>query len=135
MTLRRDFLAFTAGAVAAKTVLPVARAEVRHGGAPSHPDVDLIAVCAGHAAKIQAYNQGDGDFAALDEDPLWTAYEASRDFISNAKPRTLEGVLAKARAAKAEAVGLDGSDHPGGSMGEIWAWDLVGDLLAMKQLA
>lgn len=112
--------------MAAKTVLPVAaRAEARHGGAPSHPDADLIAVCAGHAARIKAYNQGDGDLAALDDDPLWAAYEASRNFIGNAKPCALEGVLAKARAAKAEA----------GSMGEVWAWDIVDDLLAVKPLA
>ncbi len=56
---------------------------------------------------------------------LWAAYEASRNFIGNAKPCALEGVLAKARAAKAEA----------GSMGEVWAWDIVDDLLAVKPLA
>ena len=45
MTVRRDFLAFTAGAVVARTVLPLAaRAEVRHGAAPSvHPDAALLA--------------------------------------------------------------------------------------------
>ena len=47
MTLRRDFLAMTAGAVAAKTVLPMAaRAQVQVPiGGKLNPDATLLAAC------------------------------------------------------------------------------------------
>ena len=62
-------------------------------------------------------------------DPLWDAYKRTRDAIYDAKPRTLEGMLAKARAAKAEAMLLNGGEDPAGSPAEQWAWQLVNDLL------
>jgi hypothetical protein len=53
------------------------------------------------------------------------------DAISNAQPRTLEGLQAKACAAKAEARTPDGREHPDGSIAARWSWDLVNDLLWM----
>jgi hypothetical protein len=40
-------------------------------------------------------------------------------------------MMAKARAAKAEARRPDGTEEHRGTMGEVWAWDLVNDLLAI----
>jgi hypothetical protein len=40
-------------------------------------------------------------------------------------------MLAKARAAKAEARTLNGGEMPEGSIGADWAWDLMNDLLRL----
>lgn len=124
MSGRRDFLTTTA-ALAATTVLlpPSAKAE-----AP-HPDAELLRICAQHIVNLRAFNASTVD-AEEDDDPLWTAYTRTRDAIGGAKPCTLDGMLAKARAAKAEARSPAGIDDPEGTPGEQWAWDLVNDLLA-----
>ena len=57
MTVRRDFLAFTAGAVVARTVLPLA-ARAEPG---AHPDAALIAACELHPARLAAYNVNPDD--------------------------------------------------------------------------
>lgn len=90
------------------------------------PDAALIAACANHPRVTEAYNAD-----AADEGPLWDAYVASRDAISDARPATLAGLLAKARAAKFEARMLDGHESPDGSMAAIWSWDIVNDLLRL----
>jgi hypothetical protein len=66
-----------------------------------------------------------------DDDPNWPPYERSLRAISAAKPTTMEGVLAKARAAKAEARQPGGHEEPAGTRAEEWAWDLANDLLAI----
>ena len=94
MTLRRDFLSMTAGAVAARTVLPMAaraKANVRTSDNRPHPDTELIRVCTEHPGRVTAYNESGGELDYYG-DPLWAPYEQSRDFISEAKPRTLEGI-------------------------------------------
>ena len=131
MSTRRDFLAFTAGAVAARTVLPIgARAETPTPG--SHPDADLIRICAEHAVNLETYNRDGGEGGIENPDPLWDAYAATRDAITAAQPQTLDGMLAKARAAKAEAGAArsDGTEDPEGGPAAQWAWNLVNDLLA-----
>ena len=61
MSTRRDLLAFTAGAVAAKTVLPL----TARAAQPAHPDAALIAL--GHnldkamAAEQAAWDTNAGD--------------------------------------------------------------------------
>ena len=94
-----------------------------------HPDAELIAVCAEHVINHATYNL-DGGRRELDGDPLWAAYERTRDAITEAVPRTLDGMLAKARAAKAEATQPDGTENPENCPAARWAWDLVNDLLA-----
>jgi hypothetical protein len=96
-----------------------------------HPDAELIRICGEHRARIAAAN----DFGTGEDDcPLWLAYERSRDAITAAKPQTMAGLIAKARAAKAEATDFDGVEmsHGSGTMGEIWAWDLVNDLVRLE---
>lgn len=93
----------------------------------SSSDADLIAVCADHPRVTEAFNQCHVDSG--DDNPFWLAYCRSRDAISDAKPATLAGLLAKAKAAKFEARMPDGHESPDGGMGETWAWDIVNDLL------
>jgi len=123
MPRRRALLGAGAAAAFAAVIAPAAA----EGG----PDTSLIALCAEHVANMTAYNHGDGPDMEFDDDPLWLAYSRTRDAITDAKPHTLAGMLAKARAAKAEAMDRDGSVRPEGSMGSDWAWDLMNDLLRL----
>jgi hypothetical protein len=93
--------------------------------AEQNPDAELIRVCAQHAINKAAVNAG----LDYDEGPLWDAYDATRDFISDSAPQTLAGVLAKVRAAKDESMNSDGTERWEGSMGEAWAGDIINDLL------
>jgi hypothetical protein len=104
-----------------RTSVPAAIAAV-------NADADLIRICDAHAALMDAVNNDPRD---SDEDPNWPAYEQSFRAISATQPKTLEGMMAKARAAKAEARRPNGTEEPAGSMGEVWAWDLVNDLIAL----
>jgi hypothetical protein len=61
---------------------------------------------------------------------LWGAYARARDLISEAKPQTMAGVLAKAEAANAEAMS-SGEEHWEGSVGAGWACNIVNDLLRL----
>jgi hypothetical protein len=101
------------------------------GTAAASPDAELIRLCDEHPRNIDAFNnspfQGDAE-----DDPLWHAYERTRDAIYDAKPKTIAGMVAKARAAKAEAIQPDGSEHPANCPAEYWAWDLVNDLIRIN---
>lgn len=104
---------------------------------PDHPDATLIRTCAEHVVNMATYNR-DGGLGPMGEpDPLWDAYERTRDAISEAKPFTLAGMQAKARAAKAEAMAsrTDGEESPEGTPAADWAWHLVNDLLAGSAVA
>jgi hypothetical protein len=68
----------------------------------SHPDAELIRICAEPGVNIDTHNRSGDDGRDLAVDPLWLAYERPRDAIRDGKPRTREGVLAKAPAAKAK---------------------------------
>ena len=100
--------------------------------AADHPDAELIRICDAHGALMDLVNSGvDGDD---DDGPTWQAYDQSRDAISSFRPKTTEGMMAKARAAKAEARSPcveGGPEHPAGTPAEDWAWDLVNDLLRL----
>jgi hypothetical protein len=125
-TTRRRLCGGSAALLAIAGLLPMtAAAEAPN----SHPDAELIRICAEHPINMQNYNDL-GDMRD-DNDALWAAYERTRNAISAAEPQTMEGILAKARAAKAEAVDGDGDGEEswGGSMGEPWAFDIVNDLL------
>lgn len=119
MATRRKFLR---GAVVAVSGITAARAA---SGASS--DASLIALCAEHGANRDAINFAD-ELPDEWDHPLWAAYDRTRDGIGAAQPQTMEGVLAKARAAKAEA---GGDNYPEGSPAADWAWDIVNDLLRL----
>ena len=117
-------------AAAASAITP---GVVKAGGGeqPAHPDAELIRLCAQHVVNMRAYNQAGGLEDIDEPDPLWDAYERTRDAITEAKPCTLAGMQAKAQAAKAEALTsrTDGTESPEGTPAEAWAWQLVNDLL------
>ena len=111
MTLRRDFLSMTAGAVAARTVLPMAaKAEkLRQDGAVStpHPDAALLAALSefdaiehhflslyerGHPRYIEDDDERDEVVVLLNE-----AQHPSLERVCSLPARTLEGILARAR--------------------------------------
>jgi len=94
-----------------------------------NPDAELIRVCEAHPAILAALDEhGSG----ADDCPLWLAYERSRDAIHAAVPLTLAGMVAKARAAKAEVRNPDGPEDPAGTPGATWSWDLLNDLLRLE---
>ena len=93
-------------------------------------DADPIRTCNLHPSCIKAYNLHGGDLE-LEKDPLWKAYEQSRDAISDFVPQSIAGMLAKAHAAKAEAANKDGTESPDGTMAATWSWDLVNDLIRL----
>lgn len=95
MTLRRDFMAMTAGAVAARTVLPMAA----KAGEP-HPDAALIAACNEYLRIQQAF---EAAFVALpgdmdDDDPAWSLLDplpAFEEQIVAHRATTSEGHFAR----------------------------------------
>ncbi len=97
--------------------------------APPSRDAELIATCAEHIVNLKTYNR-DGGYLECADDPLWQAYERTLDAIDCAETHTVEGMLAKARAAKAEALQLDGSDNWQNGTAARWAGDLLCALLA-----
>jgi hypothetical protein len=94
--------------------------------AAEHPDADLIQACLDYPAATKAYNKQPHD-----EGPAWAAYENARDAISDGIPMTLDGMLAKAEAAKFDAMCPDGTERPEGGMASTWSWQLVSDLLRL----
>jgi hypothetical protein len=93
-------------------------------------DARLIALCAQHIRNYDAVKCGPDD-----DDPsvaqLWAAYNGTHKEICEAKPQTIAGVLAKARAALVEARVPDGRFVFGGSSGERWACDLTLDIVRL----
>lgn len=92
------------------------------------PDADLIRLCDQHLGYMAAVKENPDE---EEDGPAWRAYERNRDAISAAKPQTLAGMIAKARAAKLEATFWEQSENVHGTMGEPWAWDLVNSLLRL----
>jgi hypothetical protein len=94
-------------------------------------DAELIALCAQHIINRNTYND-EGGYLEPEEDPLWEAYCQTHDAIGSAHPQTIEGALAKARAAKAEALRQDGTELPEDGPAGRWAWQVVDDLLRLS---
>ncbi len=90
-----------------------------------HPDADLIAACAIYPDRLDAFNNSDEwdgpDQAALDE---VTA------IIENARPSTVAGMVAKAKAARAEAAGGGGWESSRNDA-DAWARHLVDCLIGL----
>lgn len=72
---------------------------------------------------------GPQEVLVINESGLYTLILRSRDAISQAKPMTLDGMRAKARAAKKEAQNPRGPESPNQFLAARWSWDLVNDLL------
>lgn len=121
-TLEADIRGSTVSAVTA----PMAMAPAT----PNHAatDQELVSLCAQHIVNRQAVLDCPLD---PDDSPSWLPYAVTHDAISNARPKTLAGLIAKARAAKGEAsIGTGNEDPLNGSALE-WAWDIVNDLIRL----
>ena len=102
--------------------------------ADPHPDAELIRICAEHIANRTAANADESNLEPEDN-PLWRAYCRTWDAIEAAKPQTMGGVLAKARAAAEEGSVLDEDGLPSDPKAAAWAWHLVNDLLRLYEKA
>jgi hypothetical protein len=102
-------------------------------GTAPHPDAELIELCAEHIVNLHAYNASDSGLDC-EFDPLFLAYEHTLHAIGEAVPLTMAGLFAKVRAAKAEALSLDGEEHPANGPAAKWAWQLVNDLLRLAKV-
>ena len=122
MTARTSRRAILGGGTALATLGTAA------GIAMSCPDADLIALCAGHAEKVRAVQEDAGEIGTA---PAWDAYFASVDAIGAARPTTMAGMLAKMRAAKVEAMQVDGSECPENTPAAGWAWQVADILLRL----
>jgi hypothetical protein len=114
---------------------PAASASAAPIGIPltSPEDAELIALCARHSTLRRAWSASDaGPYLEYDPatDPLWQAYMAAENAIDEARPKSLAGLMAKARAAVEEATTPSGSIMTNGTT-EAWSWDLVNDLLRL----
>ena len=108
MSTRRDFFAFTAGAVVAKTVLPLAaRAEGMTVTVmpPAHPDAELIAVCAEFDAceRQTSIIHGTGPDCVVDDDeaslvsaPIFARMHVLLDRMDELRATTPAGIQARA---------------------------------------
>ena len=89
-------------------------------------------MCDAHVGKLAAAN-APGDKS--DGGPEDLAYSASVDFINDTKATTLAGLLAKARAAKAEAAAFysdSDEEHWQNCPAENWAPDVCNELLELS---
>lgn len=123
---RRALLAGSGLALAALALAEGASAASASGA--NHPDADLIQACARHAINLRACNGGE----STTEDPdARAAYEKTRDLIGDAEPQTMAGILAKCCAARDEATDGGYDEEWEGSIGAVWAIDIVNDLLRL----
>jgi hypothetical protein len=93
------------------------------------PDADLIALCAQHKIARDDVNAEPDDME--DDDPVWLAYDHTRDAITASRPLTMAGIVAKAKAARFEGRHLDGTVGTPSSTADHWAWDITSDLLRL----
>ena len=104
------------------------------GAAPAftaeHPDADMIRTCQSLAGALSAYEACEG----ADEADAGDAYERLATAIDEVRPQTLDGMVAKAKAAiehASQTPGLDVTRGERSSVAEGWAWDLMHDLLRL----
>lgn len=97
-------------------------------GQSASPDADLVRLCAEHIVNRDAFNASSCD--ADDDEPLWVAYCRTKRAITASQPQTLDGLRAKALAAKTEATLPNGTEDPEGTPAATWAWSIVNDLVA-----
>jgi hypothetical protein len=102
--------------------------------AGANPDAELIATCGQHIVNRNAYNNYSGGVDD-ERERLWDAYDETRDFISDTRAQTIDGIVAKIKAAKAEATSLDGDEDWEDGLSNGWAVDCCEDLLRLVERA
>jgi predicted naringenin-chalcone synthase len=117
---RRTFLAGAAGLPAVAAVPAVVA---------GHPDAELLRLCASLPALRAAYEADDTEYEDCADSPAFGPYDDALYLIVAATPRTMDGLLARARVAKREATMPDGrelyGDSPAGQMAIATLHDLL----------
>jgi hypothetical protein len=144
MTMRRDFLAFTAGAVVAKTVLPIAAEAkgvsfLQTSPSTADPDAILIALCATFSracGEIRRLNATEG-CADEDMDAAVEAFWAPIGGIIDTPATTKASIQAKAQAMIGMFANggvqryLHQTVEEAASRHEVLAWRLAHEIVAM----
>lgn len=108
---------------------PDALANEAPAQALSDADAALVALCAEHLGNMAALNADDGA-EDIEHSDVGRAYFRTRDAIVAAEPRTLAGIVALARVAKAEAALPDGREIFAGSCALTIAENVLAALAA-----
>lgn len=141
-TSRRGLLAaplvFPAFHASAATAGPPGAAPAAHAGpaaaavpavAAGHPDAELLRLCASLPALRAAFEADDTEYEDCADSPAFRPYDDALYLILAATPRTMDGVLARARVAKREGTMRDGSwlygDSPAGQLAVATLHDLL----------
>ncbi len=95
-----------------------------------NPDADLIRICAEHIGNHASFNARAGE-VPIEEDPRWDAYMRTLDTMCDSEPKTLAGIIAKARAAKVEATHPNGDEVPDDEIPLIWS--IVKDVMRLGE--
>jgi hypothetical protein len=95
-----------------------------------NPDGDLIRICAEHIENHAAFNTRAGE-VPMEEDPRWDAYWRTLVAMCDSEPKTLAGIIAKARAAQVEAIDPQGDEVPDDEVPLIWS--IVKDLIRLGE--
>ena len=124
MSTRRDFLAFTAGAVATKTVLPLAA-----GAEPvQHPDADLLAAAerfieherAIRAMPCDASTEAEEEAQEADQRHMFSIQRALTLELETMRATTADGIAARARClAVHNADGAFSMEDPNTTTGRL----------------
>ena len=100
--------------------------------ATDNPDAELIRLCAAHGAIARACDESDPESSLdIDDDPLFYAYGLSCDLIRKARPVTLAGIIAKAKAVVVEDPKIADPEYCSHGPAESWSFDLVNDLIRL----
>ncbi len=95
-----------------------------------HPDADIIRLCAEHIANFRAFNTSTHDDESPEYESQWEAYCRTREAIDAVRPATtVEGILAKFRAAQNKARQPDGTEDWEYDIVANWTGGIVKDLL------
>jgi hypothetical protein len=103
-------------------------------GAPEDPDAELIALCRRHIANLHARSVSSHRYDYAMDNPDFIACCESRNALHDAHAKTIEGVIAKARAAQIAAHYWAGDIEnyaPGDDAASQFAWEIVCDLVAI----
>lgn len=101
------------------------------------PDAEVLHACHEHRLRLRAVCASPGCTDSPEGASLWQAYSDASRAIGAARPRTMAGILAKARAAMSEAIVdelFDGDHDCFGFNSHAWAWELLQDLARIHGL-
>lgn len=105
--------------------------------AAASPDAELVSLCEQHVANLRVMYAMPILGDEPEPHPVWQTHSRTMRAISDARPRTMTGVLAKAHAAICDGAVdelLDGEHDSFGFNAHAGAWDLLQDLARIHSL-